>query len=317
MKKILPFCDNPIIKTYPYIAFYLGILEGNGIDITNLIIKEFSNVFFFRGKLDFTASGFFHKKYFHFRPNRFFIKNNIENLICEINKERYVVVILNEKYINTVNVDFPHDWLIYGYDNEEKVFYCAGYVESFGLRRYEAIKLSYAEIAEALKKCPIFNGYTFTSKDTHSTWIRKTPNIQIDSLYVKNILYRFLNPPIVSIYYRPIINLDIKAMKLLKVSLNKKIKNWDKLKNKTLWTQSYRILYENIDVLNLICKNYIDNAKINEELNELSLKSYSLLLLVGKYNLNPKKVTLCEIVKYLDIIYLQEKRIVVSMIESI
>lgn len=321
MKKILPFCDNPIIKTYPYIAFYLGILEGNGVDVTKLLIKEFSNIFFFRGKIDFVASGFFHKKYFYCKPNRFFIKKNIENIISEINKEHYIVVILNERYINTVNssltVDFPHDWIIYGYDNEEKIFHCAGYVERFGLRRYESIKLSYSEIAEALKKCPIFNSFTFTSKDTHSAWIKKIPNIEIDRSYIKRILYNFLNPPIISIHYRPIINLDIKAVKLLKVSLNSKIKNWDKLKNKRLWTQSFRILYENIIVLNLICKNYINNIEINKESNELSKKSYSLLLLVEKYNFYPKKLTLIAIVRYLDMFYLQEKKIIESMIESI
>lgn len=321
IKKVLPFCDNPSVKTYPYIAFYLSILEGNGINVENLIIKEFSHVFFFRGKLDFVASGVFHKKFFYFKPIKFHVKKHINNLINEINKGHYVVLILNEKYINntkvSVDFDFPHDWLVYGYDSKEKMFYCAGYFERSGLRRYETTKLSYMEVEKSLKKCSFFNNYAFSSKDTHSTWIKKAPEIEIDNQYLKNVLYKFLNPPKILFYHRPIPNLDIKAVLLLKKSIIKKISNWEKLKTKKLWAQSYRVLYENIDVLKLIGENYIDNIQINEELKNLSIKSYLLLLLVGKYNLNPQKKTLTKIVNYLDIIYLQEKKILISMIECI
>ncbi len=321
IKKVLPFCDSPSVKTYPYIAFYLSILEGNGINIENLIIKEFSHVFFFRGKLDFVASGVFHKKFFHFKPIKFYVKKNINNLINEINKGHYVVLILNEKYINntkvSVDFDFPHDWLVYGYDSKERMFYCAGYFEKSGLRRYGTTKLSYTEVEKALQKCSIFNNYAFSSKDTHSAWIKKVPEIEIDNQYLKNILYKFLNPPKISFYHRPIPNLDIKAILLLKKSINKKISNWEKLKTKKLWIQSYRVLYENIDILKLIGEIYIDNIEINKMLNELSLKSYSLLLVVGKYNLNPKKSALYKIEKYIDYIYLQEKIIISSMLDNI
>lgn len=61
---ILPYDPDPFIKTYPYLSFYLGILSGNQIEIQNLLINEFMHIFFFRGRLDFTASGYFERRRF-------------------------------------------------------------------------------------------------------------------------------------------------------------------------------------------------------------------------------------------------------------
>ena len=39
MKKILPFSVNVPVKTYPNIAFYLGIIDGCGLDIKTLLFS--------------------------------------------------------------------------------------------------------------------------------------------------------------------------------------------------------------------------------------------------------------------------------------
>lgn len=320
MKKILPFSDKPFIKTYPYIAFYLGILEGNGINLSHFLIKNFTHTFLFNGKLDFVTSGFFQKKHFHFKYNRFLIKTNIENIIKEIQKNHYVIVILNEKYITnplvSVDFDFPHDWLIYGYDREEEFFYCAGYHgKNFYLRKYGTVKISFSEVQKALKKSHFINKYTFTSKDIHSTWIKSLPNTELSNSQVKKILYRKLNPPLLSIYYRPIINLDAKSLEKLIVLLKKKYCNWGKTKNKKLWIQSYRILYENIKILKLIGVLYISEPSIFEKLDNLNHKAELLLLIVGKYNLMPTKKSLMNIINLIEDIEVQEKTIIEAMIK--
>ena len=41
MKKELPFNENPYIKTYPYFANYIGILDANNIEYKHIIMNNF------------------------------------------------------------------------------------------------------------------------------------------------------------------------------------------------------------------------------------------------------------------------------------
>lgn len=61
MKKILPFSVNVPVKTYPNIAFYLGIIDGCGLDIKTLLFSEFTHIFYFRERIDFVSTGHFQK----------------------------------------------------------------------------------------------------------------------------------------------------------------------------------------------------------------------------------------------------------------
>lgn len=55
MKKILPFDCNPIVKTYPYFADYLGALKANGYEIDNILEHYFIciNYIPFTGQVNF------------------------------------------------------------------------------------------------------------------------------------------------------------------------------------------------------------------------------------------------------------------------
>lgn len=50
--KILLLNTDSFIKTYPYNAFYLGILEANGFDISDILINEFFNLHCYYYKKD-------------------------------------------------------------------------------------------------------------------------------------------------------------------------------------------------------------------------------------------------------------------------
>lgn len=318
MAKVLPFCDTPIIKTYPYIAFYLGVLQSRGVDISDFIIKEFSHIFFFRGKLDFSASGFFHKKYFYYKPNKYSLMKNINNIKREIDNNHYIIAILNEKHVSNDSIfldfDYYHDWIIYGYDDIKKELYCAGYYgENLKLRRYGTKKITYGDVESALKNSCI-NRYTLTTKDTHTMWLKKFPTVQMNTKCIISILEKFISPPIIAIYHRPVINLDCQAIECLICYINKLIDDWEKIENKTIWLQSFRVLYEHINVLKIIERKYVQNTKIHNELETVYADSYSLLLTVGKYNMKPDKQYLKKIEQFLRKICKKEENVIRKMI---
>lgn len=43
-KKILPYKIPKMMLTYPYNAFYFGILEANNIDYTDIILNDFFRI---------------------------------------------------------------------------------------------------------------------------------------------------------------------------------------------------------------------------------------------------------------------------------
>lgn len=98
-KKVLPLNTDPFIKTYPYNAFYLGILETNGFDISDILINEFFNLHCYYYKknwhIDFCGSGFIEK-------NRFIAKYDIKLetvSIDQINNNFYLMLKLNERHL--------------------------------------------------------------------------------------------------------------------------------------------------------------------------------------------------------------------------
>lgn len=289
MKKILKFDDNPPIKTYPYIAFYLGILMGNSMDIDNLLIKRFTNIFYFNSKIDFVSSGYFHRRLFSHELHRYHYLKNIKNIKKELINEKYVIIILNEKYIDSLNCklkeNYYHDWLIYGFDDNDESFYCCGYIgKDRKIREYKSIKIPYNEIQNSLNHVHL-NSYSFTLKDTHTTQIKKWEEIQLDKRDITKILKNILNPPKLSFYYRPIINMNINSLKKLSLQIKKKYLNSE---NSALWIQSFRVIYEQLIVLSIIERKYIKNESIHNDLdNNISL-AYSLLILCAKYNMQPK-----------------------------
>ena len=74
LKKILPLNTEPFTKTYPFNAFYLGVLEANGYEINEILLREFMNVhcYYYNKKwhIDFCGSG-------HIEKNRFITKYDI------------------------------------------------------------------------------------------------------------------------------------------------------------------------------------------------------------------------------------------------
>lgn len=287
MKKILPFSVNVPVKTYPNIAFYLGIIDGCGLDIKTLLFSEFTHIFYFRERIDFVSTGHFQKKYLENNYKNFGIRRNIENIIKEINKGNYVIIILNEKYIDskeTPSLDnYYHDWIIYGYDSVEEYFYCAGYFgRKMRLRQYNKLKIKFSDIQQSLDKSKL-NHFWFTVNNTHTTRINHIPNeFQVN---LANEHIKYMKPPLLKVYYnRPIINLDINALIKFRKMIIRKLTNWEKLKEKRIRLQSFRIIYEHFNVLEMLSECCITNEYINDIYKQITNKAYMLFVIAIKYN---------------------------------
>lgn len=110
-QKILPYKIPKMMLTYPYNAFYFGILEANNIDFRNSGMFEFNR----------------------FKSIEFPETNNIiETIKDHIDNGYYAILMLNQKYFQNESVhatwDYCHDWLIYGYDDLTNEFYCCRYI---------------------------------------------------------------------------------------------------------------------------------------------------------------------------------------------
>jgi len=46
-QKILPYKIPKMMLTYPYNAFYFGILEANNVDYTDVILNDFLELYYF------------------------------------------------------------------------------------------------------------------------------------------------------------------------------------------------------------------------------------------------------------------------------
>ena len=193
---ILPYDPDPFIKTYPYLSFYLGILSGNQIEIQNLLINEFMHIFFFRGRLDFTASGYFERRRFCYQYIRK-KDRTVDTFKAAIREGQYVIAVLNEHYIQNSTIyrpyDFYHDWLLFGYSDTKACFKCAGYsgiehsFRTYGVEeiRYEDIQRSLANIGRSY--------FTGTRKDTHLSWIHSNyTEISPNDTMIKRELFRYM-----------------------------------------------------------------------------------------------------------------------------
>lgn len=314
---ILPFEINTNIKTYPYLAFYLGILEGNKISTDYILTNDFIITFYFRKKLDFAASGFFQNKYFHN------IKIDKASLSVEcikqyINQNKYVVIILNEHFISNKGInkkeDYYHDWLIIGYSDISNCFICVGYSgECSKFKQYKIEYILYEDIELSIIQSKK-NRFSGTNNDTHTIEIKHNiKNKRISKIKIKTRLFQYLYLNKLGFYFRPIINLGYLGNKKMLTNLKRINKNYST--KYRIFMKGFRIFYENKIVISIA----IDNLQVNEELKErykknILEKSYLLFLKTIKYNISPNHSDFYNIISDLDHIIKEERTIIRNIV---
>lgn len=298
-QKILPYKIPKMMLTYPYNAFYFGILEANNIDNDNIILNDFLELYYFKKckvhKIDFRNSGMF--EFNRFKSIEFPKTNNIIETIKEhINNGYYAILMLNQKYFLDENIhstwDFCHDWLIYGYDDSTKQFYCSSYIGAGRGETMGIIKLGYSEIETSFRKVlsryikPTPSYFRSHFIKINANW--KEKEVTPETLY--NNVKRMFFPkhsardgywhPVAGIY-----SLDKLLRKIKKVNI---VKN----KRKPIYIQNIRIIYEfRQNVLLCLKRMNIDQTTI-VQYETIVNETYKILLLSFKYNQNGKKNTL-------------------------
>lgn len=310
----LPFYIDDRFKTYPFNSIYLGVLEANGFIIDDIVLKEFMNILCY-----FTAKGNFRitlRGAGNIKKNRFIFNTideselSIEKIKSILKKNNYVMIILNEKFITNSNIkqeiDYYHDWLIYGFDDRKGCFKCAGYVGSeVPLRTFRKIELSYNDINVSMKN--ISNNYkkqmrlenhyfriNYNWKEEKLSEYTIKENLRVvfgkkRSKLKRNIKEHYnvkaINRFLIYILFAYVFNIK-------RISLS-----------------NIRTIYEHMNVLCIAMMRISNNLELINSYKDLIKKQYKLVLLASKYNIIGNKCILKKIYKELKNIKKSERQI--------
>lgn len=302
-KKVLPLNKDPLIKTYPYNAFYLGILEANGFDISNILINEFFNLHYYSykgGHIDFCGSGYIEKHRFITKYDIKLKTVSIGQIKNKIDNNFYLMVNLNEKYLGISEIQWDwdrcHDWLVYGYDDLKNEFYCCGYINKKGIGEYYGtIKVKYYNLIASIKKVPkSFTRFRPRKLQNHSlkinpTYLEKcTSNEQL-----LRKLKQFYKPKTILFHHRLFLHNDANGINLFIKSFKREhiniYDNNESPSNDKLYLQEIRNLYEHKKIIKLVLERIGCCQEIISEQEHLIKKAYNNLISCAKYNVKPKK----------------------------
>ncbi len=330
--KILPISSEPFIKTYLFNGLYLGILEANNINIDDVLINEFLNVFYFRarkgGHLDFCGSGYVEK-------NRFFIKHDIdletispEFIINKIDNNYYLMVNLQEKYLGldygNCEYDRSHDWMIYGYDDIKKVFFCYGYIVKINGTVFGSVQVKYDDLILSMKKVPIsFEKSLPSNLRNHSLKVNFDWNekVKTKKQLIKK-LKKYYHPLKISMYHRLFIFNDSDGIKYFLRAFKKEYieKRFDYNKltfEDMIFLPDIRTLYEQKKVFGIILKRLTNEPELIKRQNAVIKSAYLNLLLSFKYNSNPQRKIIEDLYDRMINIELEQKDIVEQLLNQI
>lgn len=329
-KKVLPLNTDPFIKTYPYNAFYLGVLEANGFDISDILINEFFHLHYYSykgGHIDFCGSGYVEKHRFITKYDIKLRTVSIGQIKNKIDNNFYLMVNLNEKYLGIPEIQWDwdrcHDWLVYGYDDLKNEFYCCGYINKKGIGEYYGtIKVKYYDLIASIKKVPkSFTRFRPRKLQNHSLKINPTYSEKcISNEQLLRKLKQFYNPKIVSFYNRLFLHNDANGIRLFIKSFKKEhINIYDNNaspSNNKLYLQEIRNLYEHKKVIKLVLERIGCCQDIIEKQNKLVKESYENLLLCAKYNTKPQQVSINHIFNKMIDIEIRQQTIIIDVLKN-
>lgn len=198
-ERTLPFAlDVPCIA-YHNLAFPLGIMKANINNFdewlcNKLIDCKYENNYgrynLFDSDIWDYAKGVTQTQSFHITPdlfncNAFDIIGIIRYMIDHGN---YIMGLLNEKYLPMKNAygkyDFVHDFLIYGYDDNNRVFRSAGYTSN---GHYELYDMSYDDYFQSMK------GFCFSRFAIYFHKIANDYTAKLDVSSIKAKIEKYVN----------------------------------------------------------------------------------------------------------------------------
>lgn len=275
-KVVLPL-EEPFTKTYLYDAYASSILLAHGNKhmewfLSNYIqlsankdIFDDNNVFLEYDGLPSLYSPFIKKQQFfwsHFMNMGF----NLHDFICKnLNQNNYFFCQADEYYIpdrlNYKKAHFIHDLLIYGYDENKKLYFTAGYDSGFMYKRGQC---TYKEFEEA------FLNNTWDKLE--APWTDKIRLYQYDD----HAAYRF--------------NLDLVKRSLedylsAENIFNKYSRFKERYTSKVFGVGIYKVILDHINIVkyNLESRDKRDDIYLDNRVFRLLLEHKSIMLLRMDY----------------------------------
>lgn len=175
MKNVLPFDNKPCICQYVDEVYSLGIIQANaaqnGMDLLPWLASKYNNCAFYVGNqkvrinCQFSVNTFdtfalndnFMWK-FHMVTDKEIIKSDYPEVLLNwisdcIRCGYYIMGYFNEMYIPQMQAfqknEFTHPFIIYGFDDSQRVFYSSGFLRS---GRYSPYLIKTNDLIQALEK---------------------------------------------------------------------------------------------------------------------------------------------------------------------
>ena len=300
MKKILKFDSNAKLISFPFYADYLGVLQAYNYNVDDILVNNLLTMYY---SPKIQQIGFRNFKCLQklMKIEALFLDNNvpIESIKNYIDNNKYVEIILNGKYLPFVNVDKDkfHDWLIIGYDDEEKRFIGYGYTKSKeGVNRYSKVFINYADFVSAIPAKTIKTGFENNIMYNHVFQIDTNKlNERVNKNKIRRILALYIIP-------FPPTFFNILVFKRYESYL--KNHNVEKVDLKNFLT-----LYEHSKILDIYIRDYLNVSKtIRTEYQNIILKKiYFLIIMAIKYNFTNDKKILSDICNQMKLIQKNEK----------
>lgn len=198
-ERILPFTIDVPSIAYHNLAFPLGIMKANINNFDEWLCGKLIDCKYdhaqdkynlFDSDLWDYAHGVTQTQSFHITPDIFNCDafDSIGIIRYMLDNGNYVFGLLNEKYLPMKKAygeyDFVHDFLIYGYDDHQKVFHSAGYTSN---GRYELYDMSYTDFLNSMK------GFCFSRFAIYFHKIANDYTAKLDVPSIKAKIEKYVN----------------------------------------------------------------------------------------------------------------------------
>ena len=322
----LPFELNVPIKTYQFLSFPLGIVYGN-VDQNKILpwlCNKYINCYYVIDDVGditldieeadryLTNDHIINRVRFHCSSTWTEVYGIQETEFIEFAKKHivkgyYISGYFNEKYISAkapyMKYDFYHDYLIYGFDDNNDCFLSVGYTST---GRYESFNIPYSEYFRSIFNSS-FEIYTLDLLQFNVNY-----EFKIDLNLVKNLLLDYIQSTTTHTELQSYKVYGVEACKSL-------IRNFQKAT--TIDLRATRVFWEHkkvmFDRLQLLSQIKVIDDKIVKQYENIKTTAEKVYLASIKYNMTKNNSINDRCIGCIKDIIEQEKLLLTEVIDSI
>lgn len=303
MKRILPIDINPIIKSYPYFADYLCVLQAKEYDISGILFNNFLTLYYtpFSGKMGMRKF-YYMKSLFQVQAFQFPMESPIEVMVDAINNGKYISVVLDEVSFDSdeemQKKRYYHDCMIYGYNEEKQAFNAISYFNGI----FTPFAISFTQFLRSIPNKGEKTGYEKDIINNHFFWIDDNflPE-KIDLSIVRRELSKYL-------YGIPPFFFNCNVYKRYCQYLKRKYLIGD---SHIVDLKNFSAVYEHKYIVYNLMKCLSNDHMLIEEFHKIYMLSHVLLMKAVKFNIKNSKENIDKII--IDLLKIDKEERVLLM----